>query len=140
MITVTPTIAIDEGEIKERFIRSPGPGGQKVNKSESAVQLRFNAQQSPGLSKAVFQRLKALAGRRMNRQGIIVITANRFRFQERNRQDALDRLIELIKKAAIEPKRRKPTKPSQRSNQRRLDTKRRQGDVKKGRGMVDEDD
>ena len=91
MIPVTPSISIDEHEIEERFIRAPGSGGQKVNKTESAVQLRFNARSSPSLSNAVFLRLKPLAGRRMTKDGVIVIAANRFRTQDLNRKDAMDR-------------------------------------------------
>lgn len=134
MITVTPTISLAESEIEETFIRSPGPGGQHVNKTESAVQLRFNARNSTGLSNAVFLRLKTLAGRRMTRAGVIVITANRFRSQERNRGDAIDRLVDLIRRAAVAPKRRRATKPTGASKQRRLEAKSRRADIKKGRG------
>ena len=140
MIEITPSINIDESEIEEHFIRAPGPGGQKVNKTESAVQLRFNARKSPGLSNAVFLRLKPLAGRRMTRDGIIVITANRFRAQERNRADAIGRLITLIGEAVVPPRYRRPTKPSKAAKRRRLDGKRRLSDVKKGRGKVSHDD
>ncbi len=136
MIQVSKSIAIDENEIEEHFIRSPGPGGPKVNKTESAVQLRFDAAKSPALSDAVFLRLKPLAGRRMTRHGVIVITANRFRTQEQNRRDAMDRLIALIREAATVPKHRRPTKPSRAAKQRRLDGKRRQGAIKKGRSKV----
>lgn len=136
MIQVSKSIAIDENEIEEHFIRSPGPGGQKVNKTESAVQLRFDAGKSPALSNAVFLRLKPLAGRRMTRHGVIVITANRFRTQEQNRRDAMDRLIALIREAATVPKYRRPTRPSRAAKQRRLDGKRRQGAIKKGRSKV----
>ena len=134
MITVTPTISLAESEIEETFIRSPGPGGQHVNKTESAVQLRFNARNSASLSNAVFLRLKTLAGRRMTRAGVIVITANRFRSQERNRGDAIDRLVDLIRRAAVAPKRRRATKPTGASKQRRLEAKSRRADIKKGRG------
>ena len=134
MITVTPTISLAESEIEETFIRSPGPGGQHVNKTESAVQLRFNARNSTGLSNAVFLRLKTLAGRRMTRAGVIVITANRFRSQELNRGDAIDRLVDLIRRAAVAPKRRRATKPTGASKQRRLEAKSRRADIKKGRG------
>jgi ribosome-associated protein len=136
MIEITPSIHIDDNELEEHFIRSPGPGGQKVNKTESAVQLRFNARSSPALSNAVFLRLKPLAGRRMTRDGIIVITANRFRAQEANRKDALNRLIALIREAATPPKHRRPTRPSRAAKQRRLDSKRRQSDIKKGRSKA----
>ena len=134
MITHTPTISLAESEIEETFIRSPGPGGQHVNKTESAVQLRFNARNSTGLSNAVFLRLKTLAGRRMTRAGVIVITANRFRSQERNRGDAIDRLVDLIRRAAVAPKRRRAMKPTGASKQRRLEAKSRRADIKKGRG------
>jgi len=137
MITVTDAIVLSDGEIKERFIRSPGPGGQNVNKVESAVQLRFDAANSPALSAAVLRRLGPLAGSRMTSEGVIVLTANRFRTQERNRRDALERLIELIRQAAVEPKRRRPTKPTAGSKQRRLDTKRERSGLKKGRGKAD---
>ena len=137
MIAVTDAIVLSDDEIKERFIRSPGPGGQNVNKVESAVQLRFDAANSPALSAAVLRRLGPLAGGRMTREGVIVLTANRFRTQERNRRDALERLIELIRQAAVEPKRRRSTKPTAGSRQRRLDAKRERGGLKKGRGKAD---
>jgi len=133
---VTSSISIDEHEIEERFIRSPGSGGQKVNKTESAVQLRFNARSSPSLSNAVFLRLKPLAGRRMTKDGVIVITANRFRTQDLNRKDAMDRLVALIREAAAPPRYRRPTKPTKGSKRRRLDSKRRQSDTKKRRRKV----
>lgn len=136
MIQITPSISIDESEIEEHFIRSPGPGGQKVNKTESAVQLRFDARHCSALSNAAFFRLKSLAGRRMTKDGVIVVTANRFRTQEQNRRDALDRLVALIREAGEPPKYRRPTKPTRGSKQRRLDSKRRQSDIKKGRGKV----
>jgi len=134
MIIVTPSIALPESEVEESFIRAPGPGGQHVNKTESAVQLRFNARKSAALSNAVFLRLKVLAGRRMTQSGVIVITANRFRSQERNRADARERLVDLIRRAAVVPKHRRPTKPTRASKQRRLEGKSRRGDIKKGRG------
>lgn len=136
MIKITPSISIDESEIEEHFIRAPGPGGQKVNKTESAVQLRFDARHSNALSNAVFLRLRPLAGRRMTRDGIVVITANRFRTQDQNRRDALERLVALIREAAVPPKIRRPTRPSKGVKRRRLDSKRRQGDLKKGRGKA----
>ena len=139
MIEITPTISLDENEIEEHFIRSPGAGGQKVNKTESAVQLRFNARASPALSNAVFLRLKPLVGRRMTKDGIVVITAHQFRTQELNRRDALDRLIALIREAATPPKYRRPTKPSKGAKQRRLDSKSRQSTLKRVRGKISED-
>ncbi len=140
MITVTSTISISQDEIEERFIRSPGPGGQKVNKVESAVQLRFDAASSPALARDVYERLARLAGRRMTRQGVIVITAKRFRSQDKNRADALARLIAMIAKAAIEPKRRKPTRPGAGARQRRLEAKRRRSALKKGRAQGEDPD
>ena len=100
MIEITPSIHINPSEIEEQFIRAAGPGGQKVNKTESAVQLKFNARFSRALSNAQFLRLKALVGRRMTDEGILIITARQFRTQELNRRDAMDRLIELIREAA----------------------------------------
>lgn len=136
MIDVTSSIQIAENELEEQFIRSPGAGGQKVNKTESAVQLRFDARHSPGLSNAVYLRLKTVAGRRMTKDGVVVITANQFRTQELNRKDALDRLIEMIRAAATPPKHRRATKPSKGAKQRRLDSKKRQGNLKKTRGKA----
>jgi ribosome-associated protein len=138
MIEVTPSISIGEHELEEHFIRSPGSGGQKVNKTESAVQLRFNARGSPALTNAVFLRLRTLAGRRMTKHGIVVITANQFRTQELNRRDAFDRLITLIKTAAKAPIHRRPTKPSKAAKRRRLDNKRHQSNLKKVRGNIKE--
>ncbi len=140
MIQVTPAITLADNEIEETFIRAAGPGGQHVNKTESAVQLRFNAKNSASLSNAVFLRLKPLAGRRMTQGGVIVITANRFRSQERNRADALDRLVELIRRAAVAPKRRRPTKPTLASKYRRLEAKRKRGAVKNTRSRPGPED
>ena len=136
MLQITPSITIADNEIEEQFIRAPGPGGQKVNKTESAVQLRFNARKSCALSNKVFLRLKMLAGQRMTHDGVIVIAANRFRTRELNRQDAKKRLIDLIREAAVQPKYRRPTKPTKGSKRRRLDGKNRQSTLKKTRGRV----
>ncbi len=133
MIRVTDSISLSEHEIEERFIRAPGPGGQNVNKVASAVQLRFDATNSPALSDSVFQGLRSLAGSRMTREGVIVLTAYRFRSQDRNRQDALERLIILIRGAATPPKQRRPTKPSAASRRRSFESKRRHGELKKQR-------
>ena len=130
MIRVTPNIAIDERELIETFIRSSGPGGQNVNKLETAVQLRFDVRRSPSLPEAVRHRLEQLAGKRLTREGILVITAQRFRTQERNRADALERLLELVRAAAVAPVPRRPTKPTKASRKRRLDAKRRRGAIK----------
>lgn len=140
MIDITPDISIAETEIEEQFIRAAGPGGQKVNKTESAVQLRFDARHSPALSNAQFLRLKILAGRRMTADGILVITARQFRTQDLNRKDALDRLIELIRDAATPPKHRRPTKTPRVEKRKRLESKKRTGAVKKARGRVTRDD
>jgi len=134
MLKITATISLAEDELTERFIRAPGPGGQNVNKVETAVQLRFDAANSPNLPRAVYLRLRPLAGRRMTRDGVLVITANRFRSQERNREDARDRLAALIRQAAVPPRRRRPTRPGKAAKQRRLDAKKQRGAVKKTRG------
>ena len=131
MIEITPTIAIDPREIAESFIRSPGPGGQNVNKVATAVQLRFDLRRSPSLPAAVRTRAERLAGRRLTKDGVLVITAARFRSQERNREDALARLVELLREAAQRPTPRKPTRPSMGAKRRRLDDKTRRGATKK---------
>ena len=131
MIRVTAHISIDEREIGESFVRASGPGGQNVNKLATAVQLRFDVRGSPSLPAGVRQRLERLAGARLTRDGVLVIIAQRHRTQGRNRQDALDRLIDLIRRAAIEPRVRRPTKPSRASRERRVDTKKRRAGVKR---------
>src|SRR5215475_13291638 len=131
MIRVTPSISIAERELEEHFIRAPGPGGQNVNKLASAVELRFDVRRSPSLSEDVRARLERLAGSRLTRDGVLVITAQRHRTQERNRQDALDRLIDLIRQATIAPKPRRPTKPTKAARARRLEGKKRRSGVKR---------
>ncbi len=123
MIRITPSIAIDENEIEESFIRSPGPGGQNVNKVASAVQLRFAVRTSKSLPAAVRARLERLAGSRLTREGVLILVARDHRSQERNRQDALDKLIELIRRAAVAPIPRRKTRPTFGSKQRRLESK-----------------
>jgi ribosome-associated protein len=139
MIQVAPGIAIDESELTESFVRSSGPGGQNVNKLSSAVQLRFDAAHSPHLPADVRARLNRLAGRRMTREGVLVIIAQRFRTQERNRQDALERLLELLRAASIAPIRRRPTRPTLASGERRLAAKQRRARIKTGRGVPGEE-
>ncbi len=134
MIQITRTIAIEDRELSLEFVRSSGPGGQNVNKVATAAQLRFDAMGSPSLPDRVKERLVKLAGRRMTTDGVIVIDARRYRTQERNRQDAIDRLVKLIKKAAARPKRRRATKPTRASRERRLTTKKRRGRLKQDRG------
>jgi len=134
MIAVTDQISLGDDELQESFVRASGPGGQNVNKVATAVQLRFDAAASPSLPEAVKERLRRLAGRRMTVEGIIVITANRFRTQERNRADALARLIELIGQATHAPRPRRPTRPTFASKQRRLEAKKRRSARKSLRG------
>jgi ribosome-associated protein len=130
MIRVTERISIDERELEERFVRASGPGGQNVNKVSSAVQLRFDVRRSPSLSAEVRLRLERLAGRRLTHDGVLVIMAQRHRTQERNRQDALDRLTELIREASVAPKPRRPTRPTRGSKERRLATKKNRSTIK----------
>src|SRR5215470_5044247 len=130
MIQVTPHIALDESELAESFVRSSGPGGQNVNKVSSAVQLRFDARRSPSLPNDVAIRLMQLAGSRLTKDGVIVITAQSHRTQERNRQDARDRLIAMIRQAAVAPVKRRATKPTRASREQRLESKKRRSSIK----------
>jgi len=136
MIQITPAIAIDEGEIQEEFIRASGPGGQNVNKVATAVQLRFDVAHSPSLPDDVRQRLVRLAGRRMTEEGVLIIEARRFRTQARNRQDAVDRLVALIRKAAEKPRFRRKTGPTPASKRRRLEAKHHRGEIKRLRRSI----
>ncbi len=130
MLKITPEIAVSDDEIVLQFVRSSGPGGQHVNKVATAVQLRFDVAGSPSLPAEVRTRLRSIAGRRLTEGGILVIDARRFRTQERNRQDAIERLVTLIRRAAQRPKPRKKTRPSAGARQRRLEEKRRRGETK----------
>jgi ribosome-associated protein len=134
MIRITDDIAIDEREVSESFVRASGPGGQNVNKVATAVQLRFDVRNSPSLPQPVRTRLERLAGARLTKDGVVVIFADRYRTQERNRADALQRLIALIRRAAFTPKPRRPTRPTAASKERRLQGKAERSGVKKLRG------
>ena len=130
-IRISESVTLDDDEIKERFVRSSGPGGQNVNKVSTAVELRFDVAGSPALPGEVRTRLMGLAGRRLTDEGVLVIRAERFRTQERNREDARERLFELIRQACVVPKRRVKTKPSRASKERRRDDKARRSNVKR---------
>lgn len=140
MIRITSTITIDESELRFDFVRSSGPGGQNVNKVSTAVQLRFDAARSPSIAPDVLGRLARLAGKRMTADGVLVITARRHRSQQKNREDAIGRLASLVRQAAIVPKKRRKTKPTKHSKERRLEDKRRTSRIKKKRRRVRDDD
>ncbi len=133
MIRITPTIAVDDNEIQLDFIRSSGPGGQNVNKVSSAVQLRFDVANSPSLTDDIRQRLKSQTRGRITDQGVLIIEARQFRTQGANRQDAINRLADLIRKAAQKPRPRHKTKPTLASKERRLENKRRHSETKSWR-------
>jgi ribosome-associated protein len=131
MIQITPSLSIDERELTESFIRSSGPGGQNVNKLSTAVELRFDAARSPAIDPNLLARLRRLAGRRMNEDGVLIIKAQGSRKQERNRAEALARLVDLIRRAAVPPKPRRATKPTLASKHRRLNAKTRRSAIKR---------
>ena len=140
MIAVTPEITLDDDELIETFIRASGPGGQNVNKVSSAVQLRFDVRRSPSLPDAVAVRLMKLAGSRLTQDGVLVLTAQRFREQERNRADARARLIALIAAAAVAPVKRRASRPTTASRERRLASKTVRGRTKATRGRINADE
>lgn len=136
---VTPTLFIDEKEIQESFIRASGPGGQNVNKVATAVQVRFDAAHSPSLPEEVRSRLLAMAGSRLTKEGVLVITAQRYRSQDKNRQDARTRLAALILRATIPPTQRIPTKPTRASKASRLAAKAHRSRLKQSRHILPDD-
>jgi len=133
MLEITPTVKLNEHELQFEYIRASGPGGQNVNKVATAVQLRFDITNSPSLAPDTKGRLIQLAGKRVNADNVLLIEAKRLRTQEQNREDAIQRLIDLIRKSLLKPKARKKTKPTKTSQEKRLKAKKQRGEIKKGR-------
>ena len=136
MLYINSRIAIDESELDERFVRASGPGGQNVNKVATAVELRFDAAHSPAVDARVLERLRTLAGTRLTADGVLVIDARRYRTQARNREDARERLVELLRAAFTPPRPRRKTRPPAASAERRMDVKKRRARTKLARGRV----
>ena len=140
MLRVTDTITIDESELDERFVRASGPGGQNVNKVATAVELRFDATRAGWLDDEARDRLRTLAGSRMNADDVILIDARRHRTQSGNREDARERLADLLRQSLVKPKRRRKTRPGAAAHERRVQAKKRRSETKQGRGRVSGDD
>ena len=140
MIEITQSLSIDPRDLEESFILASGPGGQNVNKVATGVQLRFDLRNAHSVPSDIRERAERLAGKRLTKEGAIIITATRFRSQERNRQDALERLVDLLRQAAHRPATRRPTRPSLSAKRRRVDTKSKRGALKKTRGAPVRDD
>jgi ribosome-associated protein len=140
MIEITPNIQLDDDELSERFVRAPGPGGQNVNKVSTAVQLSFDVRRSPSLPPMVRSRLLKLGGSRVDKDGVLTIHAHRHRTRERNRADALERLVELIRQASHIPKARRPTRPSPAAKARRIDAKKQRAKTKRLRASIRDND
>ncbi|MEO6237966.1 MAG: alternative ribosome rescue aminoacyl-tRNA hydrolase ArfB [Vicinamibacterales bacterium] len=140
MLEVTPTLAIEESELSERFVRASGPGGQNVNKVATAVELRFDVARSTALGEDVKTRLRAVAGTRMTADGVLMIDARRYRTQSQNRADARERLADLIRQALVKPRRRRKTRPTKGSVERRIESKQKRSQTKRGRGSVGGDE
>ena len=138
MITITPTVAIDDRDIEERFVRASGPGGQNVNKVSTAVELRYNVARA-ALPQRVKDRLISLAGNRITEEGLLLIDSREYRTQAQNREAARERLAALVQRAAVRPKARKPTRPKRAAKEKRLDSKKRRGQIKALRGRQRED-